>query len=101
MKVRGQWTYLYRAVDHDSKTVDFRLSARRDVAAAKAFFRKAIGRQQRPPQSITLDSYAASHCAVREPKANGALPQTTRLRSSKFLTDVFDKRFFKRLNALV
>jgi transposase-like protein len=41
------------------------LSARRDVAAAKAFFRKAVKSQQRLPQTITLDGYAASHRAAR------------------------------------
>jgi transposase-like protein len=42
VKVHGRWTYLYRAVDRDGETVDFRLSPTRDVAAAKAFFRKAL-----------------------------------------------------------
>jgi len=63
-------------------TVDFRLSARHDVAAAKAFFRKAVKSQQRPPQTITLDGYAASHRAVRELKADGFLVTDTKLRSS-------------------
>jgi transposase-like protein len=53
-----------RAVDRAGRTVDFRLSAKRDVAAAKAFFRKAIKSQRRCPQTITLDGYAASHRAV-------------------------------------
>jgi transposase-like protein len=66
IKIRGEWCYLYRAVDRLGRTVDFSLSARRDVAAAKAFFRKAIQSHQRPPQTITLDGYAASHRAVRE-----------------------------------
>jgi transposase-like protein len=41
VKVNGQWVYLYRAVDREGRTVEFRLSPRRNVAAAKAFLRKA------------------------------------------------------------
>ena len=66
VKIRGEWCYLYRAVDRAGRTVDFRLSTRRDVAAAKAFFRKAVKGQRRAPETITLDDYAASHRAVRE-----------------------------------
>ena len=78
-------------MDQAGRTVDFRLSARRDVAAAKAFFRKAIKRQQRPPQTITLDGYAASHRAVRELKADGSLPTETKLRSSKYLNNLIEQ----------
>jgi transposase-like protein len=63
LKVRGAWTYLYRAVDKVGQTVDFGLSRTRDVAAAKAFFKKAIRYDGRPPHTITLDGYAASHRA--------------------------------------
>ena len=66
VKIRGAWTYLYRAVDREGQTVDFRLSTNRDVKAAKAFFHKALKTQGRPPVSITLDGYAASHRAVRD-----------------------------------
>jgi transposase-like protein len=84
VKIRGKWVYLYRAVDSAGRTVDFRLSGRRDVGAAKAFFRKAIKSQGSAPRTITLDGYAASHRAVREMKADGHLPADTKVRSSKY-----------------
>jgi len=60
VKIKGKWTYLYRAVDKQGKTVDFLLRAKRDVAAAKAFFRRAFESQGRLPQKITIDGYQAS-----------------------------------------
>ena len=57
--MRGRWAYLYRAIDKEGNTVDFRLSPKRDVAAAKAFFRKALRTQGRAPLRITLDGDAA------------------------------------------
>src|ERR1700735_1119807 len=90
-KIRGEWCYLYRAVDRAGRAGDFRLSAKRDVAAAKAFFRKAIKGQHDAPRTITLDGYAASHRAVRELKADGLLPAETKLRSSKYLNNLIEQ----------
>lgn len=42
IKVKGKWTYLYRAVGRDDQALDFILSERRDLAAARQFFRRAI-----------------------------------------------------------
>src|SRR5580693_6930082 len=67
VKIKGRWTYLYRAVDTEGKTVDFLLRAKRDAAAAKAFFRLAFRRQGRLPLKITLDGYQASHRAAKQP----------------------------------
>jgi transposase-like protein len=41
-KVRGQWRYLYRAIDKHGTPIDFLLTAHRDLGAAKRFFRKAL-----------------------------------------------------------
>lgn len=42
IKIRGHWKYLYRAVDKYGNPVDFLLSAKRDLDAAKRFFRKIL-----------------------------------------------------------
>jgi transposase-like protein len=77
--------------DRAGKTVDFRLSARRDVAAAKTFFAKAIRRQGLATKSITLDGYAASHHAVREMEIDKLLPEGTTLRSSKYFNNLIEQ----------
>ena len=68
-----------------------RLSAKRDITAAKAFFRKAIQGQQRVPLTITLDGYAASHRPVRELKSDGSLSADMKLRSSKYLNNLIEQ----------
>ena len=87
VKVKGRWTYLYRAVDKQGRTVDFLLRAKRDVAAAKAFFRRAFKSQGRLPQKITLDGYQASHRAARELLDEHQASKRTKIRSSKYLNN--------------
>jgi transposase-like protein len=90
VRVKGQWTYLYRAVDKQGQTVDFYLSRKRDVNAAKVFLRKTIN-HQRVPTKITLDAYAASHRAVADLKQSGELPKRVKVRSSKYLNNIVEQ----------
>jgi transposase, IS6 family len=55
IRVKGKWTYLYRAVDSAGASIDFLLSARRD-AAAKRFFQEALCSPNHPtPRVIYVD----------------------------------------------
>ena len=59
IKIKGEWHYLYRAVDKEGDTVDFMLSKKRDEAAAKAFFTKSIG-SSGIPEKVTIDKSGAN-----------------------------------------
>lgn len=63
IKVKGEWAYLYRAVDKEGKTIDFMLSEKRDKKAAKAFFDKAIGSSGLPGK-ITIDKSGSNKSAL-------------------------------------
>jgi transposase-like protein len=91
VKIKGRWTYLYRAIDSEGKTVDFLLRAKRDVAAAKAFFRRAFKTQGRLPRAITLDGYQASHRAAREFLGGHRHGTRADLRSSKYLNNLIEQ----------
>jgi transposase-like protein len=91
VKIKGRWTYLYRAVDKQGRTVDFLLRAKQDVAAAKAFFRRAFKSQGRLPEKITLDGYQASHGAAREVLGEPRSGKRTKIRSSKYLNNLIEQ----------
>ena len=63
IKLNGKWVYLYRAVDKEGNTIDFLLRARRDAAAAKAFFKKAI-KHNGWPEKITVDKSCSNKAAL-------------------------------------
>ena len=91
VKIRGRWTYLYRAVDKEGKTVDFLLRAKRDIAAAKAFFRRAFRGQGRLPHKITLDGYQASHRAAKEALGEHSEGNQCEVRSSKYVNNLIEQ----------
>src|SRR3954454_23019378 len=100
VKVKGRWTYLYRAVDSHGQTIDFLLSARRDAGAAKRFFRKALGQPHTvDPRTITVDKNPAYPLAISEMQQDAELWRFSQLRRVKFLNNIVeqDHRRVKRL----
>ncbi len=100
IKVKGVLTYLYRAVDSLGQTIDFLLSARRDAAAARWFFRKALAQPHTMnPRTITMDKNPAYPRAAAELKRTSDLWRFARLRQCKYLNNIVeqDHRRIKRL----
>jgi putative transposase len=56
-KINGRWCYLYRAIDRSGALVDVRLSEKRDMAAAKTFFRSAKVVTGVTPARVTTDGH--------------------------------------------
>ena len=103
IKVRGEQKYLYRAVDSTGQTIDFLLTAKRDAAAAKRFFRKAFQSPGNPsPRVINVDKNPAYPAAIRELKAEGTLSKRCRLRQCRYLNNIVeqDHRRVKRRSRL-
>jgi transposase-like protein len=63
IKVRGQWQYLYRAIDSNGDTVEFWFSNKRNLTAAKRFLRKALKRHGRP-ERIVIDGSQTNREAI-------------------------------------
>ena len=99
IRVKGKWVYLYRAVDSTGATIDFLLSAKRDVAAAEHFLAKALGGENHPaPRVINTDKHAAYPPAIAELKADGVLDENSKHRPVQYLNNILeqDHRAIKR-----
>ncbi|MBW8833366.1 MAG: IS6 family transposase [Burkholderiales bacterium] len=96
VQVGGRWKYLYRAVDRRGQTVDFLLTAHRDIAAARRFFERAIDRHD-VPEKITTDKSGANTAAVHGLVADSGV--AIELRQSKYLNNLIeqDHRAIKRI----
>ena len=82
IRVKGKWTYLYRAVDSAGSTIDFLLAARRDAAAAKRFFQNALLAPGHPrPRVINVDGNPSYPRVVAELKQEGKLGRWCRCRT--------------------
>jgi transposase, IS6 family len=99
VRVKGEWRYLYRAVDSSGATIDFLLSAKQDAPAAVRFFARALGRQNRSaPRVINTDGHAAYPPAIAQLKSEGMLDSCCEHRPVPYLNNVLqqDHRAIKR-----
>ena len=96
IKVAGEWKYLYRAVDKNGATVDFLLRTKRDHAAARAFFERAIGLHD-VPEKIAIDKSGSNKAAIVSIQADTGL--AIAMRQSKYLNNIVeqDHRAVKRV----
>ncbi len=97
IRIRGQWKYLYRAVDSYGQTIDFLLTANRDAAAALRFFRKVI-RQHGKPEVVTIDKSGANRAAVMTLNISLLRNEAIAIRQNKYLNNLIeqDHRAIKR-----
>lgn len=97
IKVKGEWKYLYRAVDKYGKTIDFLLTEQRDEQAAKKFLIKAIRRHGGVPEKITIDGSAANEAAIKS--YNKDYGTSIEIRKTKYLNNIVeqDHRGVKRV----
>jgi putative transposase len=95
IKVKGEWKYLYRAVDKAGDTIDFLLRAHRDKAAAHRFFQQAIERN-RVPEKVTIDKSGSNMAALEAVNAERRKPII--VRQVKYLNNIVeqDHRAIKR-----
>jgi len=101
IKVRGKWTYLYRAVDRDGQTLDFMLSEQRDTAAAQRFFKRTVGTNG-VPDRIAIDKSGANLAGLQSLNVILKFTGTGRIINivqSKYLNNIVeqDHRFIKRI----
>src|SRR5262249_49544184 len=99
VRVAGNWTYLYRAVDSGGDTIDFMLSPKRDLTAAELFLRLALsGAGGMQPRVINVDGHPAYARAIAELKRSRDLGRRCHCRPSPYLNNIIeqDHRFIKK-----
>jgi len=95
IKVKGQWTYYYRAIDKQGQTIDFLLTATRDTKAAFRFLNKAIG-QNGKPSLVNIDQSGANQAGLKQ--YNRDYKKRIKTRQCRYLNNIIeqDHRRIKR-----
>ena len=96
IKVKGEWRYLYRAVDQYGQAIDFLLTEHRDPEAALRFLQKAL-RRNGLPAMLTMDGSDANEAAIK--RSNEEHGTAIAIRQGKAVNNVVeqDHRGVKRV----
>ena len=96
IKVNGKWKYFYRAVDKEGNTIDYLLTAKRDMKAAKRFFTKAI-KSNGHPELVNVDKSGSNKAALNS--INEETKEQIEIRQCKYLNNIVeqDHRNIKRI----
>lgn len=97
IKIKGTWYYLYRAIDHQGKTVDFLLTKCRDMHAARRFFKNAISKHACPIK-VTIDKSGVNKKAIESFNIGFTQFKPITIRQNKYLNNRIeqDYRFIKK-----
>jgi putative transposase len=87
LKVDGRWCYVYRAIDSTGALVDVLFSERRDMRAAKAFFRSAKAVTGITPDRVTTDGHDSYPRAIRTELGRGVRHRTSRYLNNRLEQD--------------
>jgi transposase-like protein len=82
IKVSGRWCYVYRAIDSTGALVDVLFRERRDMKAAKAFFRSARAVAGITPDRVTTDGHDSYPRAIRTELGKQVRHRTSRYRNN-------------------
>jgi transposase-like protein len=87
VKVSGRWIYLYRAIDQFGQVIDVLVSQKRDLAATRRFFTRALvtGRSRSRSPLITRPPTRGCSMSWRLPPVMS--PSNTETTRSKPITD--------------
>jgi transposase-like protein len=92
ISVRGQWHYLYRAVDRNGKSVHSLLCEDRTVDSARESFRQAVKvAGSRWPEKVNLDGNAASHRGLRLLGEEDSRWQSVNVRARRYLNNIVEQ----------
>jgi len=87
VKVSGKWCYLYRSIDRDGNLVDSMLSKRRDMVAARRFFKQAKEVAGHAPERVITDGHIAYPCAIRRILGRKVVHRTSRYLNNRLEQD--------------